>query len=147
VDLKAEGSYCLAAPSLHPDTGRPYERIGSWDIARVPYFQPSWIEAAPVQSRRLPDQLAGDDVDVLTRIARARAYLARLEPAVAGQRGHNRTMYAARVLVQKFALSVEQAWPLLLEYNDRCIPKWTARELLHKLDSAVQNLQARGPSR
>ena len=74
-------------------------------------------------------------MDVLTRIARARSYLARLDPAVSGAGGHNRTMYAAACLVQKFGLTIEQAWPLLLEYNDtKCSPKWTARELLHKLE-------------
>jgi len=145
VDLKAEGSYCLAAHSIHPDTGRPYERIGSWDMAKVPYFDRSWIEAVAPETRRIPERLAENDVDVLTRIARARAYLTRLEPAVSGQGGHNRTMYAAGCLVQKFGLTIEQAWPILLEFNDtKCSPKWTARELLHKLESAVQNLSAKG---
>lgn len=145
VDIKAEGSYCLAAHSIHPVTGHPYERIGSWDMEKVPYFDPSWIAAPTPRETRIPDRLVGDEVDVLTRIARARAYLTRLEPAVAGQGGHNRTMYAAGCLVQKFGLTIEQAWPLLLEFNDtKCSPKWTARELLHKLESAVQNLSAKG---
>jgi len=58
---------------------------------------------------------------------------------------HNRTMYAAACLVQKFGLTIEQAWPLMLEFNDtKCSPKWTARELLHKLESAVHNLHRKG---
>jgi hypothetical protein len=145
VDLKAEGSYCLAAHSVHPVTGQPYARIGSWDMEKVPYFDRSWIDDVAPDQRRIPDRLVGDEVDVLSRIARARVYLTRLEPAIAGQGGHNRTMCAAGCLVQKFGLTIEQAWPLLLEFNDtKCSPKWTARELLHKLESAVQNLHATG---
>jgi len=145
VDLKGEGSYCLAAPSIHPNTGKPYERRGSWDIGRVPWFDPAWIDAVVPSRPRIPAKLASDEVDVLTRITRARAYLARLEPAVAGKGGHKRTMYAAACLVQKFGLTVEQAWPLILEFNDRqCFPKWTARELLHKLESAAHNLSVEG---
>lgn len=144
LDLRGEVSYALVAHSIHPETGRPYERVGTWDLEKVPYFDPSWIERAASPMKRIPERLAGDEVDVLTRIARARSYLARLDPAVSGQGGHNRAMYAASCLVQKFGLTIEQAWPLFLEYNDRCSPKWTARELLHKLQSAVQNLQSKG---
>ena len=145
LDFRGEISYLVSARSIHPETGRPYERVGSWDLKDVPFFDPSWIDAALPQVRRIPDRLAGNEVDVLTRIARARSYLAKLDPAVSGAGGHNRTMYAAACLVQKFSLTIEQAWPLLLEFNDtKCSPKWTARELLHKLESAVQNLHAKG---
>jgi hypothetical protein len=145
LDIRGEVSYLVSPWSIHPESGRRYERVGSWDLKDVPFFDPSWIDAALPQPRRMPDRLAGDEVDVLTRIARARSYLAKLDPAVSGAGGHNRTMYAAGCLVQKFGLTIEQAWPLLLEYNDtKCSPKWTARELLHKLESAVQNLHAKG---
>lgn len=145
LDVRGEVSYLVSPQSIHPETGLPYERIGSWDLKDVPFFDPAWIDAALPKSRRIPDRLAGDEVDILTRIARARSYLARLDPAVAGNGGHNRTMYAAACLVQKFGLTTEQAWPLMLEFNDtKCSPKWTARELLHKLESAVHNLQTKG---
>lgn len=144
VDLKGKGGYCLAAHSIHPETRKPYKRIGSWDMEKVPYFDPSWIEAEVPQRPRIPDKLAGDDVDVLRRIMRARAYIARAEPAVAEHGGHNKTMYVAGCLIQKFGLTAEQAWPLMLEYNERCQPPWSAKELLHKLESAVQNLSTQG---
>lgn len=145
LDLRGEASYVVSAPSVHPATGRQYERLGSWNISGVPYFEASWSDTVAGGRKRIPDRLAGDEVDVLTRIARARSYLGKLEPAVSGQGGHNRTMYAAACLVQKFGLTIEQAWPLLLEFNDtKCFPKWTARELLHKLESAVQALVSKG---
>jgi len=72
------------------------------------------------------------------RIRRAEAYLAALPPAVAGERGHDRTFHAACVLVQGFALEVDQARPLLERYNGRCQPPWTTRELEHKLADAAR---------
>ena len=49
--------------------------------------------------------MAHEDGDVMVR--RARAYLARVEGAVSGQRGHDRTMRAAGILIQKFGLTID----------------------------------------
>ncbi len=143
VDLKAEGSYCLAAPSIHPETAQPYERIGSWRIDQVPAFDPAWIdEIADGEPRAKPggprEPLVPAEEDLLRRIARARSYIARIEPAVSGSGGHAKTMYVAGCLIQKFGLSVAEAWPLMLEYNDRCEPPWSIRELQHKLHDAYK---------
>ncbi len=40
-DIRAEGSYVVAAPSIHP-SGKPYQRWGSWTDA--PMFDESWVE-------------------------------------------------------------------------------------------------------
>ncbi len=69
---------------------------------------------------------------------RARAYLACLPVSVQGQGGHNAAFRAACVLVHGFALSEQEALPLLLEWNTRCLPPWTEAELRHKLRSAAQ---------
>jgi hypothetical protein len=46
-------------------------------------------------------------------------------------------MWAARVLVYGFDLGPEQAYHLLAtEYNPRCAPEWSERELRHKLEDA-----------
>src|SRR5262249_48648975 len=47
----------------------------------------------------------------------ARAYLAKMAPAIEGQGGDRQTFTAACRLVVDFALSPEEALPLLLEYN------------------------------
>jgi hypothetical protein len=68
----------------------------------------------------------------------ARAYLATLRPAIAGQNGHAATFAAACRLVE-FGLSPDQALPLLLEWNQtHCQPLWTEGELRHKLIGAFQ---------
>jgi hypothetical protein len=68
---------------------------------------------------------------------RARKYLAKCEPAVSGQGGHNATFRAACVLVQGFDLDPEDAYGLLAtDYNPRCQPQWSERELRHKVEDA-----------
>ena len=56
--------------------------------------------------------------------------------AVAGQGGHGAAFAVAVALVHGFGLSDIEAWPILLEYNVRCLPPWSEAELRHKLKSA-----------
>jgi len=67
---------------------------------------------------------------------RARGYLAHIEGAIAGMHRHDRTFRVACVLAIKFGLTLEQAWPLFLEWNEQCEPPWSEKELLHKLQDA-----------
>jgi len=67
---------------------------------------------------------------------RARAYLAKVPGAIAGSSGHDWTYHAACLLVIDFSLSIEDAMPLLQEWNETCQPPWSESELLHKLESA-----------
>ena len=69
---------------------------------------------------------------------RARAYLAKLPPAVAGQGGHAATFAAACRLVE-FGLSFEAALPLLCDWNvAHCLPPWGEGDLRHKLADAFR---------
>jgi hypothetical protein len=81
----------------------------------------------------LPERLPipdGEDV------RRARAYVAKMEAAVFGHSGDFQTWKVACVLVIDFDLSPETALPILLEYNERCVPPWTLEALKHKLAAA-----------
>ncbi len=69
-------------------------------------------------------------------VARARSYVAAMPAAVSGQGGHNQTFAVACVLVQGFGLSQQEAWALLKDYNARCQPPWSEKELWHKLEDA-----------
>src|SRR5262249_23151884 len=69
-------------------------------------------------------------------VTRARAYVRKMPEAISGQGGHRATFKVARVLVIGFALTVEEALPILEEYNGRCEPRWSEKELRHKLESA-----------
>ena len=81
-----------------------------------------------------PRPPGGDD-----RLERARAYLARIPGAVSGQGGHDRTFRAALHVGPGFALSQEECFDLLWhEYNPRCDPPWSERELRHKVESVYK---------
>lgn len=69
-------------------------------------------------------------------VQRARNYLAKIPPAISGQGGSKITFHAACVLVKGFALSIDDALPLLSEWNLRCEPPWTDSDLRHKLNDA-----------
>ena len=68
---------------------------------------------------------------------RVRRYMQTIPPAVSGQGGHNRTLWAARCLVTGFQLSAEDATAYLAEWNLGCLPPWSERELAHKIESAI----------
>jgi hypothetical protein len=67
---------------------------------------------------------------------RARAYLKKVPPAVEGQGGDRQTFCVACVLVRDFDLSLDEALPLMLEWNARCSPPWTEEGLVRKLEAA-----------
>lgn len=71
---------------------------------------------------------------------RARKYIARMDPAVSGNKGHDTTYRAAAILVDGFALEPDEALPILQEFNERCEPPWSDAELQHKLESALANV-------
>ena len=78
-------------------------------------------------------------------IARARAYVAKMPPAIAGQHGHDATFKVALALIHGFGLSEEDAMPIIEEYSNRCAPPWSHKELEHKLDSAAQHARSGKP--
>lgn len=72
----------------------------------------------------------------MTLIERARRYVAVMPPAIAGSHGHDATFAAACALVKGFGLSFAEARPLMLEYNARCEPAWSEKDLDYKLEQA-----------
>lgn len=73
---------------------------------------------------------------MITLLERARRYVAAMPAAVSGSNGHNATYAAACALVKGFGLSVAEARPILEEFNGRCAPPWSPKELEHKLAQA-----------
>ena len=82
----------------------------------------------PPPSRR---RLAATD-----RVDRARRYLAAVPPAIAGQHGDLHTFRVCCRLVRGFALPDQEAFALLAEWNTRCEPPWSERELADKVRRA-----------
>ncbi len=75
---------------------------------------------------------------------RARRYVSAMPHAVSGDGGHDQTFAVACALVLGFDLSNAEALEILREYNDRCEPKWTERDLLHKVEDADKKPGPRG---
>lgn len=71
-------------------------------------------------------------------IDRARAYIAKMPPAIAGQRGHDATFKVAIALVKGFALDEQNAMSLMAEYNRLCQPPWEPRDLIRKVQEAAK---------
>lgn len=119
-----DGEYSGLPEGLHAVAELPVARIG-WTRERKRKEVKQTIEIV--------------DGDFLAR--RARAWLACVEGAVSGRGGHNATFRVACKLTHPpprgFGLSFEQAWPLILEWNEQCEPPWSERELTHKLSDAI----------
>lgn len=86
---------------------------------------------------KLPPETHGPTV-----FERAAAYLAKMDPSISGQRGHDKLFYVACRMVHGFDLSIDQACVLILsDYNPRCVPPWTAEEIRYKCEQ-VRKVQS-----
>lgn len=69
-------------------------------------------------------------------IERARLYVRKIDPAVSGQAGHNRTFHVACLLAHGFDLPDSDALMVFREWNAGCSPPWSESELIHKIATA-----------
>jgi Bifunctional DNA primase/polymerase, N-terminal len=135
IDIRSDGAHAVC-PWSRNAAGVPYEWVGGVvPAADLPPIEASWLR------ERTPKQIVTPDIspcDPSTAVRRARGYLAHIEGAISGQRGHDRTFRVACVLAIKFGLTLEQAWPLMREWNEQCEPPWSDKEIAHKLQDAFK---------
>jgi KaiC/GvpD/RAD55 family RecA-like ATPase len=124
VEVYSEGRYFAVTGYRGRGPKEPEERNEQLAWLKAKYF-----EAAPTEFKT--DFYAPTAV-----VERAIKYLAKMPPAVSGQGGHNRCFHAACILVLGFGLSIDEAFAAIQEWNGRCDPPWSERELRHKLESA-----------
>lgn len=73
------------------------------------------------------------------RIKRAVAYVAKIPGAVSGSGGHTQTFNAVAHVMIGFDLSQSDAMQVIAgDYNPRCDPPWSEKELQHKIDSVAK---------
>ncbi len=119
---------------------------GAWPVSQsVDLGLQRAAAEAEARSRAKPAPIHWGRRSTIDVAERARRYVAKMPPAISKQRGHDPTWAVARKLIADFELTEEQAWPIMLEYNERCKPPWTAAELRHKLRSATTGARVRVP--
>ena len=127
---------------LPPASGREWIRHPEdYVLPRLP--EHIWQLIKPTENPKplAPLSVRHDD----RKIERASKYLATMEAAISGAGGHDATFRAACKLVIGFDLTTDEALHLLLtEYNPRCVPEWSEKELQHKVDEANKQSGQRG---
>lgn len=114
-------------------------RVEYRDIERV-YIPHDFPSADHLESvAPVPVRIKGSGLGDRSQVERASAYVSRVPPAVAGQSGDLHTFQACCRVVRGFALDDDQALAVLADWNARCQPPWTERELLQKIRSARRN--------
>jgi hypothetical protein len=95
VDLKGDGGYVTAPPSVHPDTGKPYRWAGDWPVNEMPPALRAAVTAPPVAAapplQRQPSTTAAGGIS--NPAALLAANLATVARAPEGHRRH--TLYGA----------------------------------------------------
>ena len=145
LDIKHHGYVLIAGSARRERSGDAVGRyvvVDDSPIADLPKWLSDLIEmplVATAGCQRHPVDSEWGAVGGL-ELQRARAYLAKMPPAISGHGGHNATFAAARALVRGFALSEDDAYDILeSDYNPRCEPPWSAWELRHKVRSAMES--------
>lgn len=78
-------------------------------------------------------------------LERASKYVAKMDPAISGSNGHGACYKVACALVLGFALTTDEAYHIIAsEYNQRCDPPWSEKEIWHKVNSADRQPGQRG---
>ena len=84
------------------------------------------------------------------RLSRSRSYTQTMPGSVTERdqgNCHNMLYQAACVLIHGFALSPNEAMPVLEEWNQKCVPPWSPNELQHKLTQANDREDSNGKPR
>lgn len=150
LEFRGQRGLIVLPPSLHK-SGNPYVWAPGQSFEEVPLGEVPEEVMKALEERvanqahvnHQPAELpAIQDLDQVQ--SRARIYLAKIPPAIEGQNGDKQTFTAACKLVHGFGLPVEDALPIMLDYNRRCQPPWAEAELLHKLREAERMPGPRG---
>jgi len=140
IDGRFFRSYLVGPWSEHW-TGHVYTPLNDITpemLRDVPPFDPSWI-AVEKRSYATSTVRVQPTENRHRLLRRAEKYGDRIEPAIEGQGGSNKMMWFVGSMIQKFGLRYEEALPLILKYNERCIPPFSEKEIEHKIHSAIEN--------
>lgn len=138
LDIRTDGGQFVVAPSK---TTGPYRWVKApWDVP--PAEAPAWL-VERLSRAQISDSAAPSDRGWFPPASEAvldaaRSALDRHGPAIEGDGGDTHTMQAAAILAHDFALTDEEAWPLLVEWNADCQPPWEEDDLRTKLRNGAR---------
>jgi hypothetical protein len=128
LDIRGDGGQIVLSPS-RSGTGSYSWILAPWDVPLAPL--PPWLFAelrrapalsAPLERGHFPP--ATEDI-----LDAARSALLEHGPAIDGKGGGLHAFQAGAILLHDFALSEDEAWPLMLEWNQTCVPPWGEHEI------------------
>jgi len=145
LDTRGEGGQIVVAPSISPSGAYAWlPGRAPWEIPLAP--APAWLlellRAKPAPSSRVGASTVdrgffpAASPEVLEQ---AELALAAHGPAVEGAGGDTHTFRAAALLTHDFALTEDEAWPLLWAWNLECQPPWDADDLGVKLRNGAEH--------
>jgi hypothetical protein len=138
LDVRTEGGQIVAAPSVSAigeyrwlDLGSPVAELPEW-LYRL------MLEETDAGSMPTDSPMRAVSIPTRDSVERARNYIAKMDAAISGSGGHPQTFKVSIALVRGFNLDHGTALSLLREFNERCQPKWTEKELRHKIQGALK---------
>lgn len=155
TDLRAWSMYqkafirLLGSDGCIHDAPRIMRLPGTWNHKRLTYAKVLWSDPGAryrvdevlyrvpvVEVEAEAPRMVSKRINLVDRYIRAERYLAKCQPAISGSGGHNQTFSVVRILVSGFGIRGEEALGMLQEWNRRCNPPWSERELRHKIREA-----------
>ncbi len=130
--------------SLHPESENRYQCVSGFgylltDCPDALIELLTIKEPATTTLASIPPTMAN------AATTRASKYVATMDPSISGSGGHDAAFAVACALVKGFDLSIEQARTIFVsEYNPRCEPPWSDKEIEHKLKSAAESSREAG---
>ncbi len=92
------------------------------------------VETTPLRVVKPPEPLSTD-----AKVTRARKYLEKIPGAVSGNGGHTQTFNAVAHVMFGFDLDSDTTYSIIAnDYNPRCDPPWSEKELRHKVNSCAK---------
>jgi hypothetical protein len=139
IEVYPRGRY-FTVTGQRLDSAPDYVRLFPSELAKL-HEELFVVEAPPTMEPGHNGLVAIDRQSVMDRAAK---YVAKMDQAVSGERGHDTTFHVACTLVLGFGLLPDEAWPIIAEWNQRCAPPWSEKDLRRKLDEANKEPRERG---
>lgn len=139
LDTRGDGGQIVVAPSVSSKGSYRWTRP-PWkhEIVDAPEWLLELLKAKVAKAPEVEPVVATYPPASPEVLDDARAALVAHGPATQGEGGDHHTFVAAAMLRHDFALTRDEAWPLLLEWNETCAPPWDEAALVAKLDGGAK---------